>query len=68
MNLMWQKMFSYKPWCLNRIEGLMLQKNLKGKFILFCGIGVSTPYGIDEGKLEIYGFTNEYMIKNDVAI
>ena len=35
---------------------MMLQKNLKGKWIVMYGIGVSIPYGINEGDVATYGF------------
>ena len=52
----WQKIFSHKTWCLNSREYMMLQKNLKGKWVVIYGIEVSTPYGIDEGMLSTYRF------------
>ena len=50
------KKFSHKPWCLNRGEYLMLQKSLEGKWVVVYRIEVSTPYGIDEDTVAIYGF------------
>ena len=36
----------------------MIQKNLKGECFVLYGIEVSTPYGIDEGMVETYGFVS----------
>ena len=32
----------------------MLQKKIKGGWVVMYGIELSTPYGIDEGMLAIY--------------
>ena len=47
---MWQKCYSG--------EDLMLQKNLKGKWVVVYGIEVSTPYGIDEDTVAAYEFVS----------
>ena len=50
------KMFIHKPWCLNSRGDLIMQKNLKGKWVVLYGIEVSTPYGVDQGTVATYGF------------
>ena len=55
---LWQKMFGHKPWCLNSIEDLMLQKNLKEGWVFLFGIELSIPYGINQGAVETYGFVS----------
>ena len=55
---LWQNNSSHKIWCFNSVKDLMIQKNLKGECFVLYGIEVSTPYGIDEGMLETYGFVS----------
>ena len=43
---------------------MMLQKNLKFKWVVLHGVEVSTPYGIDEGTVSTYGFV--YPANHDV--
>ena len=37
---------------------MMLQKMLKGKWVVLYDIEVSTPYGISEGTVVTYGFVS----------
>ena len=49
---------SHKPCFLNSGEYLMLQKNLKGEWVVLYGIEVYTPYVIDEGTVAAYVFVS----------
>ena len=42
------KRFSHQPWLFSSSEDMMLQKNIKGEWVVLYGVKVSTPYGIDE--------------------
>ena len=54
----WSFYLIHKPWCLKSGEDLMLQKNLKRKWVVLYGIKVSTSYGINEGTVATYGFVS----------
>ena len=46
----------HKTWCLNRVEDLILQKNLNRQWVVLYGIDLSTPYVIYKVTVAIYGF------------
>ena len=52
---LWKKGVIQKNWCLNSGEYMMLQKNLKYKWIVLYGIELSTKYGIYEGTVATHG-------------